>query len=68
MNLSREMMWEFAYDALGNRTSVLDPLERQTNTAYDLLSRPTQVQQPAAASAARATSTSIATPLANSRP
>ena len=53
VNLAREMTWEFGYDTLGNRTTVLDPLERQTTTGYDLLSRPVQVQQPPASSGPR---------------
>lgn len=38
---------QYQYDALGNRTRLIDPLERSTSTAWDARNRPRTLTQPA---------------------
>jgi RHS repeat-associated protein len=54
------MVWQYGYDAMGRRTTVLDPNGLASYTYYDSLGRPIQTQQPANTGSATPTTTSFA--------
>jgi len=53
------LTWQYGYDAMGRRTTVLDPNGLASYTYYDGLGRPIQTQQPANIGASTPTTTSF---------